>query len=206
MRTTTGKVGATLTAAALAALLLGACGRAAPADEAQVDAAPDPAAQAATPSSATVDADAGSGDADQEAQVDQGEAMSDGTDGATADGSANADSGTDSGAEQAAATATAPVLTADSLVGVVDPTPGQAGVKITSQSPIVAPTPTTAPPPVPETVPAGTGGVHVVEPGDTLSGIAATYGVPVQAIAEANSLADVDNLKLGQELQIPPAG
>jgi LysM repeat protein len=45
--------------------------------------------------------------------------------------------------------------------------------------------------------------VHVVQSGDTLSGIAALYGSTVEAIATANGLSDVDFLSLDQELVIP---
>ncbi len=177
---TNGNPGAWLTAAALTVLVLGACGRPAPAGEAQANAAPDPAAQSTTPTSGTVDADASAqaGNAGAEA---------------TGDG------------EQMTSVA-APALTADNVSGVADTTPGRAGVKITSQNPIVAPTPTTAPPAVTEPMAAeGTGGVHVVQPGDTLSAIASTYGVPVQAIADANGMVDVDDITPGDELQIPAA-
>lgn len=205
MRTSTGKVGGRLAAAALVALFLGACGRPAPADEAQ-SAAPDPAAQATTPSSDTVDAAVPADEGEQATQTDAMTDDVDDADGSMADGSAGAETGTDEAAAAAAPAVTAPVLTADQVVGVVDPTPGRAGVKITSQNPIVAPTPTTAPPAVADTTPAGSGGVHVVQPGDTLSAIAAQYGVPMQAIVDANGLVDPDNLTAGDELQIPPAG
>ncbi len=207
MRTSTGTRGVRLTAAAVVVLLLGSCGRPAPADEAQT-AAPDPAAQSTTPASDTVDAAVPSNEDDQGAQQ-QADAMTGQDDG---DGTAMADGATEGGADTgqtaAATPATAPVLTADQVVGVVDPTPDMAGVKITSQNPIVAPTPTTAPPVAADTdtTPAGTGGVHVVQPGDTLSGIAAAYGISMQAIADANGLVDVDNLTAGDELQIPPTG
>jgi len=121
----------------------------------------------------------------------------------SADGSAGTET---EQAETTATVVTAPVLTADAVIGVVDSTPGMAGVRITSQNPIVAPTPTTEPPAPTENAPAGTAGVHVVQPGDTLSGIAATYGVSMQAIVDANGLVDPDNLTAGQELQIPPSG
>ena len=191
----TGTVGLRLIAAAMAVVLLGACGRPAPTDEAQTSAAPDPAAESTTPTSATVDAAVPSDSSESDAMGDSTDAMSD-------------DSGSTAAAgEEAAATVvTAPVLTADNVAGVVDPTPGMAGVKITSQGPIVAPTPTTAPPVVAENAPAGTGGVHIVQPGDTLSVIAETYGVTIQAIADANGLVDVDSLTAGDELQIPASG
>lgn len=188
MRTSTGTVGGRLAAAALTALLLSACGRPAPAEEVQSSTAPDPAAESTTPSSATVDAAVPTGDSMAED---------------TTDGSA----GTDPEPTEAASPAiTAPALTADQVVGVVDPTPGMAGVKITSQNPIVAPTPTAAPPDVADTTPTGAAGVHVVQPGDTLSAIAGTYGVSMQAIIDANGLVDPDNLTAGDELQIPPSG
>lgn len=47
---------------------------------------------------------------------------------------------------------------------------------------------------------------HVVQPGDTLWALASRYGVSVDAIARANTLPDVDRLRLGQRLTIPVAG
>lgn len=47
---------------------------------------------------------------------------------------------------------------------------------------------------------------HVVQPGDTLWALASRYGVSVEAIARANTLPDVDRLRLGQRLTIPVAG
>ena len=44
---------------------------------------------------------------------------------------------------------------------------------------------------------------HVVRSGDTLGSIAVQYGVTVQAILEANQLANPDILRVGQELVIP---
>ncbi|NDJ35232.1 MAG: LysM peptidoglycan-binding domain-containing protein, partial [Chloroflexi bacterium] len=40
--------------------------------------------------------------------------------------------------------------------------------------------------------------VHIVEPGDTLLGIAALYGVSPQAIIAANNLTDPDSIVVGQ--------
>ncbi len=44
---------------------------------------------------------------------------------------------------------------------------------------------------------------YIVESGDTLSGIAETFGVTVDELAAANGFSDVDYLSLGQELTIP---
>lgn len=49
-----------------------------------------------------------------------------------------------------------------------------------------------------------TGGViHVVQPGETLSTIAADYGVDAIALAAANNLANPNMLRVGQQLFIP---
>jgi LysM repeat protein len=45
--------------------------------------------------------------------------------------------------------------------------------------------------------------VHVVQPGDSLSTIAAKYGVPMEAIAKANEIQDPNVIKIGQKLVIP---
>jgi LysM repeat protein len=75
--------------------------------------------------------------------------------------------------------------------------------------PTLAPAPTLAvvtatlgPPPVPTP---GEQQRYVVREGDTLSGIAARFGVSENAILEANPLSDPDRLLVGQELVIPPA-
>jgi nucleoid-associated protein YgaU len=44
---------------------------------------------------------------------------------------------------------------------------------------------------------------HVVEAGQTLSEIAAAYGVRVQVVVEANNLRSADNIRVGQKLFIP---
>jgi len=75
---------------------------------------------------------------------------------------------------------------------------------------VIVDTPTSAPQPTPteEPSPAAspTVGTHVVESGDTLSGIARMYGTTVDAIVEANDLGSADALiREGQELLIPSA-
>ena len=48
--------------------------------------------------------------------------------------------------------------------------------------------------------------MHVVKGGDTLSGIALHYGVPLEALARSNYLTDIDLLPVGQVLCIPRLG
>lgn len=49
----------------------------------------------------------------------------------------------------------------------------------------------------------GGGGVHEVVAGQTLSGIAARYGVSVQDLAAANAITDPNRIRIGQRLVIP---
>jgi LysM repeat protein len=62
---------------------------------------------------------------------------------------------------------------------------------------IVTATPGT-PPPAP-----GTGGRYRVEPGDTLSAIAARFEVSEEALRRANGIDDPDDLVAGQVLIVP---
>jgi LysM repeat protein/beta-lactamase class A len=48
------------------------------------------------------------------------------------------------------------------------------------------------------------GSQHVVKPGETLSGIAAQYGLTVDQLTTANGLADPNRLVEGQTLKLPP--
>lgn len=45
--------------------------------------------------------------------------------------------------------------------------------------------------------------VHVVQPGETLYRIAQAYGVPLETLAAANGIADVNRIRAGQQLVIP---
>ncbi|HUX86143.1 MAG TPA: LysM domain-containing protein [Chloroflexota bacterium] len=62
------------------------------------------------------------------------------------------------------------------------------------RTPTVALTVTSTPPTV----------TYVVQPGDTMEGIAQKFGVTVDAIARVNQLSDPNKLALGQRLIIPP--
>jgi LysM repeat protein len=75
-------------------------------------------------------------------------------------------------------------------------------------APTLAPAPTllvvtatAGPPPVPTP---GEQQRYIVREGDTLSGIAARFGVSEDAILKENPLSDRDRLFVGQELLIPP--
>ena len=68
------------------------------------------------------------------------------------------------------------------------------------QTPAPTPTPLVTPTPAPTPVPAR---IYVVQQGDTLSAIAATFGVSVEAIVQTNSLASADDIVIGQRLIIP---
>lgn len=63
---------------------------------------------------------------------------------------------------------------------------------------------TAAPGPPPAPTP-GEKQRYVVREGDTLSGIAARFGVSEETILQENPLSDPNRLLVGQELVIPPA-
>lgn len=81
-----------------------------------------------------------------------------------------------------------------------------------------SPAPTTAPPAAPPAVPSEEGaaekpvvqppllverGVYLVRPGDTLSGIAARFGVPLIGLVRANRVRNADLIYAGSRLVIP---
>src|SRR5439155_8354947 len=71
--------------------------------------------------------------------------------------------------------------------------------------------PYTPPPPAPAAVAggsvvvSGSSVVYTVRSGDTLGAISNRFGVPVDAIAQANSLSDPGSIYVGQKLTIPGA-
>ena len=97
----------------------------------------------------------------------------------------------------------------------VEPTPTQAPVvsptaviddpnrafEIVIATPTPNPTPTATP--VARPTPTPTPLVYAVQAGDTLSGIAARFGLTVEELVQANRLVDPDSLQIGQQLTIP---
>lgn len=69
-----------------------------------------------------------------------------------------------------------------------------------TQQAVLRPTDAT-PPPTPTPTP--TPVIYVVQPGDTLSGIAAFYGVDMEVLATRNGIDDPRRLRTGQQLIIP---
>lgn len=88
----------------------------------------------------------------------------------------------------------APTPTIEPLgVTLVPPTP--------SPSPAVIPTDTPAPTATPAPSPTPT--IYVVQPADTLLGIALKFGVTVAALQQTNGIINPQSLQIGQELIIP---
>jgi LysM repeat protein len=88
------------------------------------------------------------------------------------------------------------------------PTPTRTAKPTFTPFEVVVPTATLAPEPTATVEPSpsvpSTPRTHVVQPGETLSGIARTYGTTVDAIVEANDLGSADAIiREGQELLIP---
>ena len=83
------------------------------------------------------------------------------------------------------------------------------GVGPTQTPPIVPPGPTTTPQPPPPTVvptPIPPTQTYVVQPGDTLTRIAARFGTTVQALVQANNIVNPNLIFVGQVLVIPGTG
>ena len=82
------------------------------------------------------------------------------------------------------------------------PTPRQESQAIAQQQPAVQPPPATSKKqPRPAT---STPGVHIVQPGDTLSALARRYNTSVKALVAANGMADANTpLRVNQQLKLP---
>ena len=75
-------------------------------------------------------------------------------------------------------------------------------------APPLAPTPTQSPRPTATSTPvllppSPTPVIYVVQPGDSLSAIALKYDVSIEALVEANDIADTNVIRVGQKLIIP---
>lgn len=77
-----------------------------------------------------------------------------------------------------------------------------------SPTPVATPSPTAAAtatprPATPKPSPKATTRTYVVRPGDSLSSIAAAFGISVEQLSAANHLSDPNQLSIGQVLVIP---
>ncbi len=105
-------------------------------------------------------------------------------------------------------TATIPVngATGQQAAPIVVSTPINAQAVLPQQTVILSPAPQqplSNPTPNATAPPANIPSSHIVQSGDTLSGIAAIYGVSVDAILAANQLLDPNILSIGQEVLLP---
>jgi LysM repeat protein len=85
------------------------------------------------------------------------------------------------------------------MLEIVTPTPGPAAL------PGTTPTATSDQTAIPQAPQGGEARpeTYVVQPGDTLYGIAAKFKVDLQALVDANKITDPDSLQVGQVLVIP---
>ncbi len=58
---------------------------------------------------------------------------------------------------------------------------------------------------VPTTAPPTTQLTYVIQSGDSLSVIAQRFGLTTQDLADFNAISDLDSIKVGQEISIPPS-
>jgi LysM repeat protein len=111
--------------------------------------------------------------------------------------------------EPATAVPAATRAPAGSPTETLAPAPTSIPTAVPTAAPPTAVLPTAAPPTAaPTEAPSAPAQrTYVVQPGDTLRGIAEQFGVSVQALIEANNLTpeEADALRIGQELVIPPA-
>ncbi len=95
------------------------------------------------------------------------------------------------------------VATTPTPATAITPTPDtpNAAFDTVIATPTPEPTPTATP--IPRPTPTPTATVYVVQPGDTLSGIAARFNVTVDELVDANRIVNPDALQVGQEITIP---
>jgi LysM repeat protein len=83
--------------------------------------------------------------------------------------------------------------------------PDIAGVSVTSPDAVVETVPTAPGETTTTALVAPAQVFYTIQPGDTLSVIATQYDVTIEALAQANGITDVNNIRPGQELVIPVA-
>ena len=97
-----------------------------------------------------------------------------------------------------AALITRPTATLPSPIQPASRIPSLATVAPTTPLPTATPAP--SPTPTTADTPSRT---YIVQPGDTLSAIAAAHGVPLSTLIQTNALDDPDRIVVGQELRLP---
>ncbi len=95
-------------------------------------------------------------------------------------------------------------ITATAQVTVTTPMASSTVTAESTETPAPTRTPTATPPPT--LTPSGETVTHTIKRGETLSEIAAQYGVTVQAIVEANGIENPSLIVTGQKLTIPIDG
>jgi LysM repeat protein len=90
------------------------------------------------------------------------------------------------------------------LSGFASPVATAAARAVPSASHVPSPGPAAIPTPVPSAIARPV--IHITKPGESLTSIAALYGVTPQAIRRANHLRDANLLRIGQKLVIPRRG
>lgn len=99
------------------------------------------------------------------------------------------------------------VIQATTEITPTGPTTNTATITVTETPPLASPTQLPTDTPVPPTAtPETATTVHTVRRGETLSQIAADYGVTVQDLMRANALSDPNRIITGQKLVIPGPG
>ena len=106
--------------------------------------------------------------------------------------------------------AVTPVAGSSGAATEATPVPGTQPTAAPSDGTPVGSQPTQAPAPTPTTAPPATSSgstiMHTVKPGETTYSIARRYGTTVNAIAQANDMANPSHIVVGQQLKIPTSG
>ncbi len=95
------------------------------------------------------------------------------------------------------------VATTPTPAVAVTPTPDDPNAAFDAVIATPTPSPTPTATPIPRPTPTPTVTVYVVQPGDTLSVIAARFNLTVDDLVEANRIVNPDELRVGQEITIP---